>query len=144
TFWNDAIVDGKLPTLLAGVQVLLNGKNAFIYYTSPTQVNAVAPQDTPTGTVDVSVITNHGTVSARANSVSLSPGLFTYSPPGKLYAAALFSAETTHVGTVGAIPGVTSRPAQAGDHVLLFATGLGPTNPRYPDGQVLTTAYPVA
>jgi uncharacterized protein (TIGR03437 family) len=38
---------------------------------------------------------------------------------------------------------VTSRPAKAGDYILLFATGLGQTNPPYPVGQVLTAAYPV-
>jgi uncharacterized protein (TIGR03437 family) len=143
TGWSAAITNGKLPTSLGGVQVLINGKNAYVYYVQPTQVNAIAQPDTVTGSVEVDVITNHGTVPALVNMVPVSPGLFTYSLQGKLYAAALFNSDGAYVGAVGAIPGVTSRPAQAGDYILLFATGLGQTSPPYPVGQVLTVAYPV-
>ena len=143
TDWSVAVTNGKLPTSLGGVQVLINGKNSFVYYVQPTQVNAIAQPDTVTGSVEVEVITNHGTVPAMVNMVPVSPGLFTYSLRGKLYAAALFSSDSAYVGAVGAISGATSRPAQAGDYILLFATGLGQTNPPYPVGQVLIGAYPV-
>jgi uncharacterized protein (TIGR03437 family) len=143
TDWSAAITNGKLPTSLGGVQVLINGKNASIYFVQPTQVNAIAQPDTVDGPVEVNVITNHGTVPALVNMVPVSPGLFTYYLQGTLYAAAVFSSDGAYVGAVGAISGVTSRPAQAGDYILLFATALGPTNPPYPVGQVLTTAYPV-
>ncbi len=143
TDWSSAITNGELPTSLAGVQVLINGKNAFIYYVQPTQVNAIAQPDTVTGSIEVDVITNHGTVPAMVNMAPVSPGLFTYSLQSTLYAAALFNMDGAYVGAVGAIPGVTSRPANAGDYIELFATGLGQTNPPYPVGQVLTTAYPV-
>ena len=143
TDWSAAITNGKLPTALAGVQVLINGKNAYVYYVQPTQVNAIAQPDTVTGSVEVDVITNHGTVPALVNMVQVSPGLFTYSLQGTPYAAALFTSDGAYVGAAGAISGVTSRPAQAGDYIMLFATGLGQTNPPYPVGQVLTAAYPV-
>jgi len=145
TDWSSAITNGKLPTSLGGVQVSINGKNGFIYYVSPTQVNAVAQPDTATGPVEVDMITNHGTVPAIVNMVSISPGLFTFTLPaqGTVYADALFNSDAAYVAAVGAIPGVASRPAQAGDYLLLFATGLGSTNPPYPVGQALTTAYPV-
>jgi uncharacterized protein (TIGR03437 family) len=142
TDWSAEITNGKLPTSLGGVQVLINGKNAYVYV-QPTQVNAIAQPDTVTGSVEVDVITNHGTVPTLVNMVPISPGLFTYSLQGTLYAAALFSSDGAYVGAVRTIPGVTSRPAQAGDYVLLFATGLGQTNPPYPVGQVLTAAYPI-
>lgn len=48
------------------------------------------------------------------------------------------------VAAVGAIPGATSRPANPGDYILLYATGLGNTSPAYPAGQVLITAYPIS
>jgi uncharacterized protein (TIGR03437 family) len=143
TDWTTAITNGQLPTSLGRVQVLINGKNAFLYYVSPTQVNAIAPPDIVTGSVEVDVITVHGTVSALANMAPISPGLFAYSLLGKLYAAAVFNIDGAYVGAVGAIPGVTSRPAKAGDYIEIFATGLGQTNPPYPVGQVLTAAYPV-
>jgi uncharacterized protein (TIGR03437 family) len=143
TDWGAAITNGKLPTSLGGTQILINGKNAFVYFVQPTQLNAIAQPDTFAGSVEVDVITNHGTVQAMVNMVPVSPGLFTYAVQGTLHAAALFSGDGTYVGAVGAIPGVISRPAQAGDYILLFATGLGQTNPPYPVGQILTDAYPV-
>src|ERR1019366_5841962 len=36
TDWNSAIRNGKLPTSLGGVQVLINGKSAFICYVQAT------------------------------------------------------------------------------------------------------------
>jgi len=143
TDWSPGIVNGKLPTSLGGVQVLVNGKNAFISYVQPTQVNVLTPPDSAVGPVEVDVITNHGTVVAMANMAGISPALFTYALQGRFYADALFGSDYAYVAAAGALPGVTSRPAKAGDYILLFATGLGQTNPPYPVGQVLTTAYPV-
>jgi uncharacterized protein (TIGR03437 family) len=144
TGWSSAILNGKLPTSLGGVQVLVNGQNAFISYVQPTQVNVLTPPDSAAGPVEVDVITNHGTVVAMGTMAGVSPALFTYALQGRFYADALFATDYAYVAAVGAIPGVTSRPAQAGDYILLFATGLGQTNPAYPVGQVLTAAYPVA
>jgi uncharacterized protein (TIGR03437 family) len=141
--WSSAIINGKLPTSLGGVQVLINGKSAFISYVQPTQINAIAQPDTANGAVEVDVVTNHGTVPGFVNMMPISPGLFTYATNGTVYADALFNSDGAYVGAVGAIPGVISRPAQAGDYIMLFATGLGTTNPAYPVGQVLNTAYPV-
>jgi uncharacterized protein (TIGR03437 family) len=136
-------VNGKLPASLGGVQVLVNGKSAFISYVQPMQVNVLTPPDNAVGPVEVDVITNHGTVAAMVNMASISPALFTYLLQGRFYADALFATDYAYVAAVGAIPGVTSRPAKAGDYILLFATGLGQTNPPYPVGQVLTAACPV-
>jgi uncharacterized protein (TIGR03437 family) len=141
--WSSAIVNGKLPTSLGGVQVLVNGQNAFITYVQPTQVNVLTPPDSAVGPVEVDVITNHGTVVAMGTMAGMSPALFTYALQSRLYADALFASDYAYVAAAGALPGVTSRPAKAGDYILLFATGLGQTNPPYPVGQVLTAAYPV-
>ena len=143
TDWSAAIKNRVLPTSLGGVQVLIDRNNAFIYYVSPTQVNAIAPPDTASGSVEVDVITTHGTVPAFANLVPISPELFTYSLRSAVYASALFNSDGAYVASVGSIPGAVSRPAQAGDYIVLYATGLGATSPPYPVGQVLTTAYPV-
>jgi uncharacterized protein (TIGR03437 family) len=141
--WSPAIVNGKLPTSVGGVQVLVNGKSAFISYVQPTQVNVLAPPDNAVGPVEVDVINNHGTAVAMGSMAGVSPALFTYALRGRFYADALFGTDYAYVAAVGALPGITSRPAQAGDYILLFATGLGQTNPPYPVGQVLTAAYPV-
>jgi uncharacterized protein (TIGR03437 family) len=143
TDWVSAIVNGMLPTSLGGVQVLVNGQNAFTSYVQPTQVNVLTPPDSAVGPVEVDVITNHGTVVGTGNMAGVSPALFTYALQGRFYADALFATDYAYVAAAGALPGVTSRPAKAGDNILLFATGLGQTNPPYPAGQALTAAYPV-
>ena len=55
-------VKNQLPTSLDGVSVTVNGKSAFVYYISPTQVNILTPPDALQGSVMVQV-TNNGNVS---------------------------------------------------------------------------------
>jgi uncharacterized protein (TIGR03437 family) len=142
--WSLAIQNGRLPTSVAGASVTINGKPSYVNYVSPTQINALAPPDTATGSVDMVVATSHGTSVAPAMLATSSPGLFAYSLSGTSYAAAVFASDGAYVAASGAMPGVATRPARPGDNIVLFATGLGQTNPAYPAGQVLTTAYPIA
>ena len=143
--WGSAIADGKtLPTTLGGIRVQINGKDCFIYYVQPTQINVLTPPDTATGPVDVDVTTDHGTATATATMAPVSPAWFTYTLQGQLCPVALFANEYVYVAAEGALPGATSRPAKPGDYIQLYATGLGPTNPPYPVGQVLTRVYPIA
>jgi len=143
--WGSAIPDGKtLPTALGGVRVRINGKDCFIYYVQPTQINVLTPPDTATGPVDVDVTTDHGTATATATMAPVSPAWFTYTLQDALYPVALFANEYIYVAVEGALPGATSRPAKPGDYIQLYATGLGATNPPYPVGQVLTSVYPIA
>ena len=37
------VVNNALPTSMAGVSVQINGKPAYVYYVSPTQVNVLSP-----------------------------------------------------------------------------------------------------
>lgn len=53
----------QLPTNLDGVSVTVNGKSAYVYYISPTQVNILTPRDAMAGSVAV-VVTNDGAISA--------------------------------------------------------------------------------
>src|SRR5579863_10471903 len=41
----------QLPTKLDGVSVTVNGKNAYVYYISPTQINILTPPDATQGAV---------------------------------------------------------------------------------------------
>ena len=50
-------VGGELPTQLNKVSVTINGKNAFVYYISPTQINILTPPDAMAGSVQVVVST---------------------------------------------------------------------------------------
>lgn len=87
--WRDAdIVNGALPTSLEGTQVKINGKAAFVYYASPTQVNVLAPDDDAVGAVPVEVVTDSGRAQASTVLVSFSPGFFAYQQEGGKYAIA--------------------------------------------------------
>jgi len=147
--WSSAITDGKtLPTRLEGVSVQINGKDCFVNYASPSQLNVLTPPDATIGmnaqSVSVKVTTAQGTAASSAMMTEISPAFFSYSLGGKLYPAAIFANSTEYVASVGALPGASSRPAKPGDYIELFANGLGPTLTPYPVGQVLFAAYPIA
>jgi len=62
--WNTAtdFTNNVAPTSLGGVSVFINGKAAFVYYISPSQIGVEAPDDPQTGNVPVTVV-NNGVVS---------------------------------------------------------------------------------
>ena len=115
----------QLPTALDGVSVTVNGKSAYVYYISPTQVNILTPPDAMQGSVDV-VLTNNGSSSVAylAQAQPISPSFFVFN--GGPYIAA------THVdgallGPTSLYPGSTT-PAKPGETVVLYANGFGPTS----------------
>jgi uncharacterized protein (TIGR03437 family) len=135
---------------LDGVSVTINGRPAYVEYISPTQVNALAPDDTATGQVDV-IVALGGAVSAAfsAELQSYSPAFFTFLPPHQRYIAAIIPSEPGSAfdylaPSVVLGLGTSSRPAKGGDIVELYATGFGPTNPTPPDGHVFLGVYETA
>lgn len=134
-------VNGQLPTSLEGVSATINGKPAYVYYISPTQINVLAPDDTATGTVQVQVTTaQQASSSFSATKTQFAPAFFTFDN-GK-YVAALHT-DYSLVGAANLIPGATTQPAQPGTTLLLYATGFGPTNPVLPTAQIVTTPEPL-
>jgi uncharacterized protein (TIGR03437 family) len=147
TDWSDAIgADGTLPIKLAGVQVRVGSLNAYVEYVSAGQVNILLPASLSETIANIELTTPDGGYSSSLQIGSVAPGLFTYSLHGKNYAAAVFGGTTgaIYVAAPGAISGESSRPAQAGDAIALYGTGMGPTNPQWPDGKVLDQAYSAA
>jgi uncharacterized protein (TIGR03437 family) len=109
------LVNGNLPTSLAGVTVKINNQPAFLYYVSPTQINVQAPADTSAGSVQVTVTSAAGTsTGVTATLRSIAPAFFR---AGNYVAA---------VRPDGAIIGA-SAPAKPGDVLEMFGTGFGPT-----------------
>jgi uncharacterized protein (TIGR03437 family) len=137
-------VGTQLPTSLDGVSVRINGKAAYLSYISPNQINALAPADAATGSVDVQVIAPNGTSqSVSAQKTAFTPAVFVFDP-GRRYAAAVLL-DGTYAGPVGLFgAAASSRPPVPGDTIQLFATGLGATAPPYPDGQLISAAIPLA
>lgn len=114
------------PNTLGKVQVLVNGLAAPLYYVSPTQVSAIVPYAVTSGVAQIQVV-NDG---AASNTVTMAvgataPGVFSV-PPGGLGYGAVLHQDGTLV--------TTSNPAQPGETVSVFATGLGAVNPLVADG----------
>jgi uncharacterized protein (TIGR03437 family) len=127
-------VNDQMPTRLDGVSVTVNGKNAFIAYISPTQLNILTPPDSMAGNVTVQV-TNGG----LPGSVFLAPAqpetpsffVFGLGP----YAAATHG-DGSYLGPATLYPGVTT-PAKPGETVVLYGTGFGATTPPVVSGSAV-------
>jgi uncharacterized protein (TIGR03437 family) len=113
--------NGSMPEALDGVRVTINGKNAFIGYISPTQVNVLTPPDVIDGEVSVRITGPSGAgLPFQAPARELSPGLFLHG--GGPYVAAIHS-DGAPVGPPAAVPNAT--PARPGEAISLFGGGFG-------------------
>jgi len=114
-----------MPTQLDHVSATVNGKNAYVYYISPTQINILTPPDPMSGPVTV-VVTNNGIASAAftARAQALSPSFFVFK--GGPYVAATHT-DGSLLGPVNLYPGSTT-PAKLGETIVLYANGFGPTS----------------
>jgi uncharacterized protein (TIGR03437 family) len=139
--WTGSDFSGSnLPTQLDGVSVTVDGKAAYVYFISPTQLNVLSPDDATQRAVPVQVTTAQGMSNiVDATETALSPALFTFSQQGGMYAAAV-RADGTYIGPPNLISGLTTVPASPGETILLFGTGFGPTTPPTPIGQLIDSA----
>ncbi len=135
------IVEGKLPTILDGVSVTINGRNAYFYFISPNQINVQAPADTLSGTAQV-IVTNTGGSSAAVN-VELRQALPGFFRLAQEHVMATDS-KGGYVGPVGIASGVISVPARPRDTITLWGTGFGPANPAIAPGQTVANSSPLA
>lgn len=135
----EEIVNGSLPMSLEGVTVRFNGVAGYLYFIGPRQLNLLAPDNLPTGTVTVEVETPSGTARTNAEVRAVAPGLFGTAPgpTGSIYVAAVHQ-DGTIVGQPSLIPG--SRPALAGNLISIYGTGFGPTAPLRPAGELIEPA----
>jgi uncharacterized protein (TIGR03437 family) len=124
--WSNApdFASGRMPTQLGNVSVTVNGKPAYVYYVSATQINVLTPLDNTVGPVQI-VVTN-GVIPSppfTATLRSAAPSFLLFS--GTRYDAAIH-ANGGLLGPVSmSVPGYSFTPAQKSETVSLFATGLG-------------------
>lgn len=118
--------DVPLPTMLAGVQVTVNGVAAPISYVSPGQIYAIVPYGL-TGAIAQIQVNNNGTLSNMVTAFTgpTAPGIFTVSQNG------LGGGKTVHSDYTLVTP---DNPAKVGETVSVFLTGLGAVTPTIPDG----------
>jgi uncharacterized protein (TIGR03437 family) len=122
------------PPALNGVQVLINNTPAPLYFVSQNQISAIVPFGINTATAQIQVINNgisSNVVTTFVNQTS--PGVFTVPSGGIGQAAALhpdFSLVTT------------ARPAQIGETIAVYLTGLGDVTPSVADGALGPSSPP--
>ncbi len=126
------LLNGTLPTTLEGVTVYVNNQLAHLYYVSPGQINFLIPYVITTATATVFVINN----GAAGPTVTIplagaSPAFFQWN--GNLAVA-------VHASGVLISP---SAPATGGEIIILFAAGLGRSNPDTTDGEIAVRATPI-
>jgi len=144
------LVNGRLPVMLEGVCVEIASRRAPIFHLFPGQLNIQVPSLSGEATVPVQVIRDCGLPAERRSNVEMVPlqaaspefFFFTRNPDGRNPIAAVHPAG----GLVGApelFPGATT-PAQPGDVVTLFGTGLGATVPAFAAGELPDRIAPTA
>jgi uncharacterized protein (TIGR03437 family) len=128
--WTGLFTNGgtTAPTSINNVSVTVDGKPAFLFYTSPGQINALVPDGIGQGLITVEVTTPGGKSARQVQAAAVSPALLT--TPSFLvnnvqHVAALFQDNVTFVGPVGLISGVNFRPARPGEVITIYAVGCG-------------------
>ncbi|PWU07435.1 MAG: hypothetical protein C5B51_10055 [Terriglobia bacterium] len=140
--WTGSDFQGNLaPTSLEGTRVTIAGQSAVVLYISPNQVNAQVPVTVSPGTQQVSVTS--GNLPGAAYSLTINaaqPGLCQgVQIAGTPYLAAVVSNTATYILPANAsIPGVTSRPARAGEVITFFGNGFGAVTPGASQGQIVS------
>jgi uncharacterized protein (TIGR03437 family) len=142
--WN-----GDFPTSLLGTSVTINGKSAALWFVSPGQINLQAPDDATTGPVNVVVTTPIGTVTSTVTLSQIAPSLSLLD--SKYCAAIILRSDGSGsngggtydiVGPAGTSLGYKTVPAKAGDTLVLFGVGFGPTNPVVASGKAFSGSAP--
>lgn len=137
------LVDGRIPSRLAGVCVEIGGVRAPVLFVTPGQINVQVPA-LAAGNSGVQVIVNCGEpAEARTNTERVQVEVaapefffFSLSADGRNPIAATNAVTAALIGRPGLLPGVTFAPARRGDLVTLFMTGLGATSPAFQPGQL--------
>ena len=140
-----AIWGGDFPNSLGGTSVTVNGKPGYLWFVSPGQLNFQAPDDTTLGSVQVTVTTQEGSFSAPVTLNAYAPS---FSLLNNKYPAAIVPTPGSAgnsgngydiIGPIGAFSFPT-RPVHAGETLVLFGVGFGPTMPHVPAGSILSGA----
>ncbi len=131
--WSNApdFAQGKLPTQLGGVSVIVNGKSAFIYFycsavtstvCTTDQINVLTPLDSTLGPVQI-VVTSGSTSSPpfTSNMKAIAPAFLLFNAAG--YTAATH-ANGSLLGPTSLYPGL-STPAAPNEVIVTYGVGFG-------------------
>ena len=128
-----------LPATLGDTSVTFSGISAPLFFVSGTQINAQVPFELMAGAGSVTVQVKRGSETSTAQPTGIaavSPGIFTLNQQGTGAGAVLHAVDFQPVND--------SAPAQPGEFLAIFCTGLGSVQPEVPSGDVAPTAEPLA
>ena len=128
-----AVAGGEpVPLSLGGVSATLNGIPCPVFAVSPGQISILVPYGVAPSGADNIQVTNNGVASNVVSvgfGVNLSqPGVFSQSQNGIGFAAARHAATEELVDQ--------ANPAQPGEYISIYMTGLGTVTPAIADGAV--------
>lgn len=131
--------DGQLPTTFSGVTVTFNGTPAPLYYVASTngvdQVSVQVPLEVQPGPAVALMVSANGSSSSVNVAVKpLAPGVFTSIYGGKTYAVAV-RPDGSQVSP--------TNPAQRGENIQLYITGLGQATPPITTGGAGVANQPI-
>jgi uncharacterized protein (TIGR03437 family) len=134
--WGGSDFSGNnAPTTLDNVTVTIGGKNAYVEYVSPVQVDVLVPDGIPIGPGVPLVLTSGGVPSApfTVQPADLAPALLApaqdpFNVSGKQYVVAQLPDQS--------YAGIPTRPAKPGDALTIYGIGFGPVTPATPAGTI--------
>lgn len=140
------IWENKFETALGGVSVQIDGKPAYLWFVSPGQINLQVPETAARGQVNVVVATKDGTATATVTIADAAPAFSLFD--AKYPAGVILTTDGSgsqgggtydFSGPAGRFAFPT-RAVKAGETILLFGVGFGPTDPQVPAGQAYSGA----
>ncbi|MGA2329314.1 MAG: hypothetical protein ABSH05_23885 [Bryobacteraceae bacterium] len=125
SLWGTSLASGTitapmpfpLPTSLGDTRVTFGGIPAPLFFVSPGQVNAQAPFEVPPGSAVVEVTSNLGAARMTVTVAAAGPGIFTRNMQG--------TGEGAILDAVNYRPITAADPAEAGEWIQIYCTGLG-------------------
>ena len=137
-----------LSTTLGGVQVLVNGTPAPVYYVSPGVVDFVVPFGTQIGAGKANVTLIYNGVSSNTVSTNIAaraPRILSFplTTNGRSYQFGIMVNAADGSFPIPTTPGLLSHPAKRGDTVTVYMLGLGLTDQQVADG-VASPSSPLA
>jgi len=121
---------------------LINDRPAFISFTSPGQLIAIAPDTIAPGNVTI-VVEKSGVRSpaVTAQARALNPSFFTYDQRNRRFVATLSADNTAYIAPadlfgVSTVNGLAVRPTRPGEFVIAYGMGMGATTPNVPAGMI--------
>ena len=150
SIFGEQLADGQqlastvpFPVSLQATEVKLADISLPVYFVNATQVNALVPWELNPNTTQSLQVVRRGSTAATPLQVSVadrSPGIYTVAQNGQGQGAIVIAG----TGIVVAPTGSGTRPANRGEYIEIYATGLGPVSNTPANGAPAPSREPLA